>query len=106
MQNSMLKKYWKLMPKGFPNDAKLEAKIFDFSSFFKKDEKYEIKEHDFTGSGCLKIHEKSIQNAYKINARKSDAKSMENYAKMEAKGEPKSMQNQKKAEKRHAENQC
>ena len=62
--------------------------IFHF--FFKKDEKYEIKlplgrEHDFTGSGYLKIHEKSIQKTYKIDARKSYAKSMENYAKMEAK---------------------
>ena len=50
------------MPKGYQNDAKMEAKIHEFSNFFKKDEKYEIKlplgrEHDFTGSGYLKMHE-------------------------------------------------
>ena len=68
----------------------MEAKINEFSSFIQEDEKYEIKlplerEHDFTGSGYLKIHEKSIQKTYKIDARKSHAKSMDNYAKMEAK---------------------
>ena len=77
------------MPKGSQNDAKMDAKINDFSNFFKKDEKYEImlplqREHGFTGSGYLKIHEKSIQKTYKIDARKSYAKSMENDAKMEA----------------------
>ena len=99
------------MPKGFQNDAKMEAKINDFSNFFKKDEKYEImlplqREHGFTGSGYLKIHEKSIQKTYKIDARKSDAKSMENDAKMEAKWRPISLENLKICEKRHGEIQC
>ena len=97
------------MPKGSQNDAKINAKINDFSSFFKKDEKYEIKlplgrEHGFTGSGCLKIHEKSIQKTYKIDARKSYAKSMENDAKMEPKWRPRSLENQKICEKGHGEN--
>ena len=64
------------MPKDYQNDAKIDAKINECSSFFKKGEKYEIKlplgrEHDFTGSGYLTIHEKSIQKAYKIDARKT-----------------------------------
>ena len=41
------------------------------------------------------MHEKSIQNRCKIDARKSDAKSMKNDAKMEPKWEPKSDQNLK-----------
>ena len=99
------------MPKGSQNYAKMEAKINEFASFFKKNEKYEIKlplrrEPDFTGSGYLKIHEKSIQKTYKIDARKSYAKSMENYAKMEAKWRPISLENLKICEKRHGENQC
>ena len=99
------------MPKGSQNDAKTEAKINEFSSCSKKDEIYEIKlplqrEHGFTGSGYLKIHEKSIQKTYKIDARKSYAKSMENYAKMEAKWEPISLENMKICEKRHGENRC
>ena len=70
----MPKKYWDPMQKGSQNDAKIDAKINDFSNFFKKDEKYEIKlplgrEHDFTGSGHLKMHEKSIQMTNKIDAR-------------------------------------
>ena len=89
----------------------MEAKINEFSSFFKKDEKYEIKlplgrEHDFTGSGYLKMHEKSIQKTYKIDARKSYAKSMENDAKTEPKWRPESLENLKIDEKRHGENRC
>ena len=89
----------------------MDAKIHDFSSFIQKDEKYEIKlplgrEHDFTGSGCLKIHEKSIQKAYKIDARKSYAKSMKLYAEMDANWRPISLENLKICEKRHGENQC
>ena len=42
MQKSIPKKYWKLMPNDFQNDAKMEAKINEFSNFFKKYEKYEI----------------------------------------------------------------
>ena len=89
----------------------MDAKINDFSNFFKKDEKYEIKlplgrEHDFTGSGYLKIHEMPIQKTYKIDARKSYAKSMENDAKMEAKWRPISLENLKICEKKHDENRC
>ena len=45
----------------------MDTQIHDFLSFFKKDEIYEImaplgREHDFTGSGHLKMHDKSIQN--------------------------------------------
>ena len=99
------------MPKGSQNDAKMDAEIIEFSSFSKKDAKYEIKlplgrEHDFTGSGYLKMLEKSIQKTYKIDARKSYAKSMDNYAKMEAKWRPRSLENLKICEKRHGENLC
>ena len=78
----------------------MEAKISEVSSFFTKYEKYEIKlplgrEHDFTGSGHLKIHEKSIYKAYKISARNNYAKSMNKYAKMEAKWRPGSLENLK-----------
>ena len=67
---------------------------------FKKYEKYEIKlllwrEHDFTGSGHLKMHGKSIQEADKIAAGKRHAKNMENYAKMNPKWEPKSIKIEK-----------
>ena len=64
------------------------------------------REHDFTGSGYLKIHEKSIQKTYKIDARKNNAKSMEHDAKMEAKWRPRWLENLKICEKRHAENRC
>ena len=89
----------------------MEAKINEFSNFFKKNEKYEIKlslgrEHGFTGSGYLKILEKSIQRTYKIDARKSCAKNMDNYAKTEAKWRPRSLENLKICEKRHGENRC
>ena len=99
------------MPKGSQNDPTIDAKIKDVSNSSKKNEKYEIKpplgrEHGFTGSGYLKIHEKSIQKTYKIDARKSYAKSMEHYAKMEAKWRPRSLENLKICEKRHGENQC
>ena len=95
------------MPKGYQNDAKMEAKINEFSSCFKKNEKYEIelllgREHDFKGSGYLKIHEKSIQKTYKIAARKKQAKSMENYFKMEAKWKPKFIKNLKNVAKMYA----
>ena len=41
------------------------------------------------------MYEKSIQNRYKIDARKSDAKSMKNDAKKDPKWKPKSNQNLK-----------
>ena len=36
MQNSIPKKYRKLMPKGFQNDAKIDAKIYENSYFSEK----------------------------------------------------------------------
>ena len=99
----MLEKYLKLMPKGSQNDATSMPKSKMLWCFSKKVEKCEIKlplqrEHDFTGSGHLKMHVKSIQNRYKTNARKSYAKSIEQVAKMEQKREPESMQKFKKYE--------
>ena len=74
----MPKKYWKLMPKGSQNEAKMDAEIHDFSSFFKKDEKYEIKlplgrEHDFTGSGHLKY----MKSRYKMHTKSMPEKAMQ-----------------------------
>ena len=88
------------MQKGSQNDTKIDAQMNDFSNFFKKEEKYEIKlslerEHDFTGRGHLKMYEKSIQTTYKIHVRKNVAKSMENCAKMEPKWRPRSLENLK-----------
>ena len=99
------------MQKGSQNDAKIDAKMNDFPNFFKKEEKYEIKlplgrEHDFTGSGNLQMNEKSIQNTYKIDARKSCAKSMETDAKMEPKWRPRSVENLKILKQKHVENRC
>ena len=79
------------MPKGSQNDAKMDAQIHVFLSFFKKDEIYEIKpplgrEHDFTGSGHLKMHDKSIQN----RCQEKVCKNTENDAKMDPKWRPKS----------------
>ena len=85
------------MQKGSQNDPKIDAEMHDFSNFFKKEEKYEIKlplerEHDFTGSEHLKLHDKSIQNAYRIDAPKSYVRGTETYTKMKPKW--KSMQTQ------------
>ena len=99
------------MPKGSQNDTTIDAQIKDVSNFSKKNEKYEIKlplgrEHDFTGSGNLQMNEKSIQNTYKIDARKSCAKSMETDAKMEPKWRPRSVENLKILKQKHVENRC
>ena len=73
----------------------MDAEINVFSCFFEKGENarnylfYNIK----PCSGHLKIDEKSIQNPSKINAKKKDAKSMENDAKMELKWGPKWIRN-------------
>ena len=77
------------MPKGSQNDAKINAKINDFSSFFKKDEKYEIKlplgrEHDLTGSGYLKMHEMR----YKRHTKSMPEKAMQKVWKMMPKWKP------------------
>ena len=79
------------MPKATQNDDKMDAQIHHFLSFFKKDEIYEIKpqlgrEHDFTGSGHLKMHDKSIQN----RCQEKVSKNTENYAKIDPKWRPKS----------------
>ena len=92
IQKSMPKKYRKMMQKGSKMIRKY-AKIFDFSCFFEKGENarnylfYNIKR----GSGHLEMHQKSIQNRCKIDARKRHAKSMENDAKMLPKWKPKSI---------------
>ena len=110
MQKSMPKKYRKLMPKGFQIDAKMDTKIIDFSICSKNTKNMKSSPAPtgawFYRFWAPKIHEKSIQKAYKIDARKRYAKSMENYAKMEAKWMPRSLENLKICEKRHGQNQC
>ena len=75
----MPKKKSKIDAKRLQNDAKMDAKINDFSCFFEKGENarnylfYNIKR----GSGHLKIDEKSIQNPSKINAKLMLEKVME-----------------------------
>ena len=64
-----MEKYRKYLQKGFQNDTQIDDQIYEFSYFFKKGEKCEIepplgREHEFTGSRHVKIHEKSIQEAY------------------------------------------
>ena len=76
------------MPKGSQNDAKMDAQIHDFLSFFKKEEIYEIKpplgrEHDFTSSGHLKMHDKSIQNRCQEKVCKKYGKLCQNGPQME-----------------------
>ena len=77
------------MPKGSQNDAKMDTQIHDFLSFFKNDEIYEIKpplgrEHDFTGSGHLKMHGKSKKNRYQEKVCKKYGKLCQNGPQMEA----------------------
>ena len=93
------------MQKGSQNDAKIDGKMNDFPNFFKKEEKYEIKlplerEHDFTCSGVFKLHVKSTQNPYKVDARKNDTKSIEHVTNIDPKRALKSMQKSKNNEKR------
>ena len=102
MQKSMPKKYWKLMPKGSQNDAKMDAQIHDFLSFFKKT-KYMKSSPRSDGSMILQVLGtwKCMTNRYKIDARKRYAKNTENYAKMDPKWKPKSLDKLKRWEKRH-----
>ena len=62
MQKSMPKKYWKLMPKGFQNDTKIDAKINENSYFSEKG--WNARNYLFynrkRGSGHLKSHQNSI----------------------------------------------
>ena len=104
----MPKKYRKLMPKVIQNDTKMDTKIDTFSNFSEKgcNARNYLFYNRKRGSGHLKMNENSIHNRCKIDARKSYAKSMENYAKMEAKWRPRSLENPKICEKRHGENRC
>ena len=83
--------------KRLQNEAKMDAKIYDFSYFFEKGENarnylfYNRKR----GSGHRKTHQKSIRFRSKIDARNRHAKSMENDAKRAPKWEPKSIKNPK-----------
>ena len=94
------------MPKGYQNDAQMDANIDDFSYFFEKGENarnylfYNRKR----GSRYFKSHEKSVQNLCKIDARKRHAKSMENDTKMHPTWEPKSFKNLKNTGKTASEN--
>ena len=89
------------MAKGFQNDAKMDAKINEKSYFSEKgcNARNYLFYNRKRGSGHLKMHENSIQNRCKIDARKSYAKSMENDAKIEAKWRPRSLENPKICEK-------
>ena len=96
------------MPKGSQNDAKMDTQIHDFLSFFKNDEIYEIKpplgrEHDFTGSGHLKMHDKSIQNRCQKKACKKYGQLCQNGPQMEAQIARKIENMRKKASKMTAE---
>ena len=88
------KKVSKIDAKRIQNEAKIDAEIIDFSYFFEKGENAPdpVFSYIIRGSGYLKLHQKPIQNRCKIDAGKRHAKSMENDAKMEAKWDPKTMQ--------------
>ena len=79
------------------NDAKMDAKINDFSYLFEKGEKPRnyLKTNRILGFRHAKRYQKSIKNRCKIDARKRHAKSMENDAKMHPKWDTKSIQNLK-----------
>ena len=64
------------MPKGYQNDAQMDAQIDEFSYFFEKggNARNYLFYNRKRGSGHLKMHEKSIQNQCKIDTRKSFAK--------------------------------
>ena len=71
------------------NEAKIDAKIIEFSCFFEKGEIYEIKprlgrEHDFTGSGHLKY----MKSRYKMHTKSMPEKAMQKVWKMMPKWRP------------------
>ena len=74
----MPKKDRKLMPKGFKMRPKWMPKSLIFHVFSKKvkNRKSRSRCSESMGSGHLKLHEKSIQEHRKINARKRHAKSI------------------------------
>ena len=85
----MSKKYCNIMPKGFQNYVKVDAKICLLSYVFEKGGKCEIlvpleREHEFSGSGHLKLHDKSIQNRYQEKVCKKHGKLCQNGPQMEA----------------------
>jgi len=82
---------------GYENEAKIDAKINDFSHLFEKGEKPRnyLKTNRILGFRHAKRYQKSIQNRCKIDARKRHAKSVENDDKREPKWEPKSIKNRK-----------
>ena len=49
------------------------------------------REHDFTGSGYLKLHGKPIRIRHTIYATRKHTESMENYANVESKSKPESI---------------
>ena len=85
------------------NDVKMDAKINGISYLFAKGENarnylfYNRKR----ASGHRRIHANSMKNLFKFDARKKYAKSMENYAKMDPKWRPKSLDKLKICDKRH-----
>ena len=88
------------MPKGSQNDAKMDAQINRFSYFFKKYEKYEIKpplrrEHDFTGSRCLRTR----KSRFKRYTKSMSEKAMQKVSKMRPKLKPNGGQDHLKIQK-------
>ena len=92
-----------MVPKLCQNDIRMDAKIDGFSYLFAKGENarnylfYNRKR----ASGHRRIHANSMKNLFKFDARKKYAKSMENYAKMDPKWRPKSLDKLKICDKRH-----
>ncbi len=80
----MPKKYRNIMAKWCQNDTKMDAQIYENSSFSEKgwNGRNYVFYHRKRGSRHLKSREKSMRIQCKIDARKRHAKSMENYTKM------------------------
>ena len=92
------------MLKGSQHYAKIDTQICAFAYFLEKDRKCKItlpleREHDFTGSEHLELHEQSAQNTYRIDATRRHAKGMETNIKIKPKWERKSMEIKKHTEK-------
>ena len=106
MQKSMPKKYWKVMPKGYQNDAKMETKIFENSCFSEKG--WNARNFLFykrkRGSGHLKVMKKH----YRIDAKSMLEKGMPKVCKRMPKGNQHGSQNPSEIAKifknKHAEN--
>ena len=90
MQKSMSKKDRKMIPKSSKNDTKMALKLIPKSSFsrhgdFMKSMVFPQEKHTFRGFEHPKSDPKSNEKPFKIDARKNDAKIMQNRAKMEPK---------------------